>query len=349
MPGRAVSKAGGRGHSAGMSDSGRENASGKLTRREAIVAGLATAGAAMVAGGAVGCEKPARGPGGQAESEAEGEPERQARASSATRLPVVYLPHGGGPWPWMKGFMPSGEYDALHGYLQSVAQLPKQPPRALVVVSAHWEEAVPTVMTAAAPELLYDYYGFPDETYAIKWPAPGAPQVAARVRELLGAAKIESGADARRGFDHGTFVPLALTYPGAEIPTVQLSLQAGLDPARHLAIGRALAPLRDEGVFLIGSGMSYHNLRSFFAPGGGGGSAARQFDAWLQKAATAEPAERARLLAGWAKAPSARDAHPREEHLLPLMVIAGAAGDDVAKVGFSGQCFGKEISAFHYG
>lgn len=327
-----------------MSDSGRDGTSGTLTRREAIVAGLATAGAAMVAGGAAGCEKPARGSqaGG---TQAEGDP--SARASSANRLPVVYLPHGGGPWPWMKGFMPASEYDSLTAYLQSVARLPAQQPKALVVISAHWEEAVPTVMTAPKPEMLYDYYGFPDETYEIQWPAPGAPQVAARVRELLGQAKIESAEDPRRGFDHGTFVPLALTYPDAHIPTVQLSLQAGLDPQRHLEIGRALAPLRDEGVFLIGSGMSFHNLRSFRDPRGG--AAARQFDTWLKQAATAEPAERARQLASWAQAPAAREAHPREEHLLPLMVIAGAAGGDAATVGFAGLCFGKEISAFHYG
>ena len=142
-------------------------------------------------------------------------------------------------------------------YLRAVAHVPATPPKALLVVSAHWEEPVPTVMTSAAPPMLYDYYGFPPEAYRITWPAPGHPEVAvARKPALLGAAGIESGANAERGFDHGTFVPLKLAYPEADVPTVQLSLKQGLDPEEHLAMGRALAPLRDEGVFIVGSGMS---------------------------------------------------------------------------------------------
>ena len=261
---------------------------------------------------------------------------------------MVYLPHGGGPWPWVPGMMPRAEYDALDGYLRrTLPALLRQPPRALLVISAHWETRVPTVMTAARPPMLYDYSGFPEETYSIQWPAPGDPQLAARVRELLTAAGIASAEDGQRGFDHGTFVPLKLVFPEAQLPTVQLSLQAGLDPAAHLALGRALEPLRDEGVLIIGSGMSYHNFAGFRDPRAAG--PARQFDEWLRAAATSEPAERDRQLAGWAQAPSARAAHPREEHLLPLMVVAGAAGQDRGATGFSGLCFGKEISAFHFG
>src|SRR6185437_16742539 len=144
-------------------------------------------------------------------------------------------------------------------------------------------------------------------------------------RELLGTAGFASGEDPARGFDHGAFVPLKLTYPAADVPTVQLSLKRGLDPAEHLAIGRALAPLRDEGVYILGSGMSYHNLRLF---GAAGRAPAAEFDAWLREAMGKGAAERARWLAEWQKAPSARRAHPREEHLLPLMVAAGAAGED---------------------
>src|SRR5689334_4254312 len=117
-------------------------------------------------------------------------------------------------------------------------------------------------MSGEHPPMLYDYYGFPPESYRITWPAPGDPALAGRVRELLGAAGFESGANAERGFDHGTFVPLKLTYPDADVPTVQLSLKEGLDPAEHIAIGRALAPLRDEGVLIVGSGMTFHNLRT---------------------------------------------------------------------------------------
>ena len=244
------------------------------------------------------------------------------------------------------GLGSQAERDALAAYLKSVRNLPPAPPRALLVVSAHWEERVPTVMNGARPPLLFDYYGFPPESYTLTWPAPGAPQVAGRVQELLAGAGIETRSNAERGFDHGTFVPLKLTYPDAEIPTLQLSLKAGLDPSEHLAIGRALSPLRDEGVFIIGSGMSFHNMRGF-GPQGRDASAA--FDAWLREAVTAEPRRRDELLSEWSKAPAARAAHPREEHLLPLMVIAGAAQSDRGRVAFHGSFLSTEISAHCFG
>lgn len=263
------------------------------------------------------------------------------------RMPVAYLPHGGGPWPFVDIGWNLKDADSLAQYLRDVAKLPKTPPKALLVVSAHWEERVPTIMTSARPPMLYDYYGFPPASYEILWPAPGAPELAARVQQLLGAAGFPTATDAERGFDHGTFVPLKLTYPDAQIPTAQLSLKAGLDPAEHIAIGRALAPLRDEGVFIIGSGMSFHNLRAFRDPRSQ--PIAETFDAWLRDAATAEPAERDRQLANWAAAPAARAAHPREEHLLPLMVVAGAAGDDKGNVPYNGTFAGLRLSAYHYG
>ena len=142
-------------------------------------------------------------------------------------------------------------------------------------------------------------------------------------------------------------MPLKLTYPDANIPTVQLSLKAGLDPEEHLAIGRALAPLRDEGVFIIGSGMTFHNLRAFRDPRSR--PIAETFDQWLREAATRAPAERDRALANWAIAPAAREAHPREEHLIPLMVIAGAAGEDRGNVAYNGTFAGLRLSAYHYG
>lgn len=224
--------------------------------------------------------------------------------------------------------------------------MPQTPPRALLVVSAHWEEARPTVMTSAQPPLLFDYYGFPEESYRLTWPAPGAPDIAARVRELLSLAGIESDADAERGFDHGTFVPLKVTYPDAHIPTLQLSLKAGLDPVEHLAIGRALAPLRDEGVFILGSGMTFHNMRGF---GPQGRAASSAFDAWLRDTTPRDPAERDARLSAWASAPAARVAHPREEHLLPLMVIAGAAGADRGRVPYHDTFMGVELSAHAFG
>jgi aromatic ring-opening dioxygenase catalytic subunit (LigB family) len=266
---------------------------------------------------------------------------------STPRQPVAFIPHGGGPWPFVDLGFDRREVDQLASYLRAVRQLPPVAPRALLVISAHWEEAVPTVMTSPQPPILYDYAGFPPASYQITWPAPGDPALAARVQELLAAAGIASGADPRRGFDHGTFVPLKLTYPEAEIPTVQLSLRRGLDPREHLALGRALAPLRDEGVFIVGSGMTFHDLRAFGDPRAAGIS--ETFDAWLRDAATRPRGERDALLADWAQAPAARKAHPREEHLLPLMVVAGAAGEDRGVVGYEGHFFGTKLSSYHFG
>lgn len=242
---------------------------------------------------------------------------------------------------------PKAEVEALADYWRQVAQVPSSPPRALLVVSAHWEADVPTLMTSPNPPMLYDYYGFPPAAYEIRWPAPGAPWLAARVATLLGQADIPCAVDDQRGFDHGTFVPLGRSFPNADVPTVQLSLKSGLDPKLHLALGRALMPLRDEGVFIIGSGMSYHNMRGF-------GSAqadadAQAFDAWLQETIALPSEARDQRLAAWESAPSARRVHPREEHLLPLMVVAGAAGDDLGSVPYSGKVFGKAISAARFG
>ncbi len=263
------------------------------------------------------------------------------------RMPTVYLPHGGGPWPFVDMGMPKAEVEDLSGYLRSLAKVPPVKPKALLVVSAHWEEAAPSVMTAARPPMFYDYYGFPPASYQLTWPAPGQPTVAARVQSLLRTAGFAADADDRRGFDHGTFIPMKLTYPDADVPTVQLSLKKGLDPKEHLAMGRALRPLRDEGVFIIGSGSSFHNMRAFGDPRAL--AASEPFDAWLRQTTTAAAADRDRGLAAWASAPSARACHPREEHLLPLMVVAGAAGEDRAITAWNGLAMGARMSAFHFG
>lgn len=262
-------------------------------------------------------------------------------------MPVVFVPHGGGPWPFISNpFGEPEELDGLARYLRSIRSLPKQTPRALLVISGHWEEPVPTVMTAEHPPMLYDYYGFPPESYTVTWPAPGEPALAAQVRELLESAGFKTAADPERGFDHGTFVPLKLAYPEADIPTVQLSLKRGLDPAEHIAIGRALTPLRKEGVFIIGSGMTFHNLRAFSPQAA---PVAEAFDRWLREAATLEERERNARLVRWSEAPGARLAHPREEHLLPLMVIAGAAGSDRGVVAYNGTILKLRLSAYQFG
>ena len=202
-------------------------------------------------------------------------------------------------------------------------------------------------MTSPRPPIFYDYYGFPEASYSIAWPAPGAPWLASRVRTLLAGAGIDSAEDAVRGFDHGTFIPLKLTCPEADIPTVQLSLKAGLDPAEHLAIGAALAPLRDEGVFIVGTGMTFHNLRIFRDPRAQ--PIAETFDAWLREVMELDVAVRNQRLLRWEEAPLARTAHPREEHLIPLMVVAGAAGTDAATLAFNGTFGDLRLSAFHFG
>ncbi len=271
--------------------------------------------------------------------------------ASPVRQPTLYLPHGGGPCFFMEWTMgPRDTWDRTAGWLRAFPATLPAPPKALLVVSAHWEESAPTVTTSPAPPLLFDYYGFPPETYKLTWPAPGSPALAVRVRELLLAAGIASAEEAKRGFDHGVFVPLKVAYPEANVPTVALSLRVGLDPAEHLAIGRALAPLRDEGVLIVGSGMSYHNMRGF---GDGRASDARghsiAFDAWLDSTVQREPEARDAALAAWTKAPGARLVHPREEHLLPLMVVAGAAAESRGKVVFRDEVMGVVVSATQFG
>jgi aromatic ring-opening dioxygenase catalytic subunit (LigB family) len=265
------------------------------------------------------------------------------------RQPAIFLPHGGGPCFWMKPrppFAPNA-WDSLRDYLAGVvAGLPERP-RAFVVVTAHWEEARPTVSVAAAPGMLFDYYGFPAHTYELSYPAPGEPEVAAEAKRLLEAAGLSVGEDATRGFDHGVFVPMLIVDPKAEIPVVMVSIERDLDAKRHIAIGKALAPLRDQGVVVVGSGMSYHDLKAFFD---GDGRAAAAFDAWLDEAATkVDPEMREARLIRWAEAPAARACHPREEHLIPLMVAAGAGGTDAGTRSFHDTIGGKAISGFRFG
>lgn len=265
--------------------------------------------------------------------------------NASNRMPVAYVPHGGGPFSYVEMGNDRAEVDAMVRYWREVGGAPKERPKSLLVVSAHWEEEVPTVLSAERPPILYDYYGFPDASYEIQWPSPGDPRLADRVRSLLEAAGFETADNSERGFDHGTFIPLKRSFPEANIPTIQLSLKAGLDPTEHIAMGRALRPLRDEGVYILGSGMSYHNLRAFSANAPG----AEDFDAWLQKTVARKPADRDEALRDWATAPSARLVHPREEHLIPLMVCAGAAGSDLGTIAFDGRVFGAKISGVAFG
>ena len=269
-------------------------------------------------------------------------------AQHSGRLPSLYIPHGGGPCFFMDWTMgPPDTWNRMSSWLRTVGKQ-FSGARALLVVSAHWEERVVTVQSAEKPSLFFDYYGFPDHTYQLTWPAPGAPDVATRVRELLTGAGIDSAEDRQRGFDHGTFIPMKVAFPGAEIPTLQLSLDTSLDPADHIRIGRALTPLRDEGVLIIGSGMSFHNMQAMMRPGAAL-DRSREFDSWLGDACTGEPERRGELLTNWTRAPEGRYCHPREEHLLPLMVVAGAGANDQGRKIFSDQVMGVKVSAFEFG
>lgn len=262
------------------------------------------------------------------------------------RLPVYFLSHGGGPWPYVDGMKQrfvrtAREFIALPG------RLPERP-KAVLVITGHWEAAEFTVSTAEHPPMEYDYYGFPEHTYHLRYPAPGSPELAQRVQALLAQAGVTTREDAQRGFDHGTFVPLELMYPDADMPVVMLSLKSGYDPREHIRVGHALMPLRDEGVLIMGSGLTYHNMRGF----GRDESTpiAEAFEAWLsQVVGLADAKERNDMLLRWEEAPHARLAHPREDHLIPLMVVAGAAGDDVGRTLFVDHVMKVPMASYEFG
>ena len=245
-------------------------------------------------------------------------------------------------WTWG----PADTWQATQRFLESVASSLPEKPKALLVISGHWEEPAFTVSTAVQPQLIFDYSGFPAHTYQLTWPAPGNPALAARIQELLRQASLPATTDPTRGYDHGVFVPLKVAFPQADIPVVTLSLNDSLDPAQHLAAGRALASLRDEGVLIIASGMSFHNLRGYMRPETA--ERARAFDKWLTTAIESPASERDPQLEDWKSAPFAAYAHPREEHLIPLMVAAGAGGDAPGRRIFTDEPMGAKISAYRF-
>jgi len=267
---------------------------------------------------------------------------------AAVRMPTFFIPHGAGPCFFMD-WNPPGTWDRMAAFLEGIADTLPARPRAVVLVSGHWLEPRFSVTGHAQPPLIYDYRGFPPHTYELTYPAPGDPDLAARIVDLLGQGGEGAGVDPQRGFDHGTFIPLKLVFPDADVPVVQLSLRRDLDPAAHIAAGRALAALRDEGVLIVGSGMSFHNMRGYGDPRYTPVSAA--FDRWLTAAVQSAPSLRDALLGDWERAPHARDSHPPggEEHLLPLMVAAGAAGDSVGRKVYSETVMETELSAFRFG
>jgi aromatic ring-opening dioxygenase catalytic subunit (LigB family) len=265
-----------------------------------------------------------------------------------SRMPTYYIPHGGGPCFFMD-WHPPDTWQAMANFLKGIASRLPEPPKAILVVSAHWLAPSFSVTAGDKPELIYDYYGFPAHTYDLQYPAPGNPTLAVRVKHLLEQANLPSVLSANRGFDHGLFIPLMLMFPEAAIPVVQLSLLENLNPKSHWAAGQALQPLRDEGILIVGSGMSFHNMAGYGDPRFG--PVSDEFDQWLTSAVESNPRQRDAALLAWENAPSARLCHPprAEEHLLPLMVVAGAAGEDRGQRVFSDRVMETTISAFRFG
>lgn len=237
-------------------------------------------------------------------------------------MPALFLPHGGGP-----SFFMSGErkrrYQPTEDFLRSVAGMLPRLPSAILIATAHWECPVVTFTGARQPHLIYDYYGFPPETYELRYDAPGNPQLASRAAALVRQAGLDGAVDADYGWDHGVFIPLKVMFPQADIPVVAMSLHASLDPEVHCRLGAALRSLRDEGVLIVGAGMSYHNLRAFEA----GAPASFAFHDWLDSSLAGNWQQRTQALQRWSEAPGGRASHPREEHLIPLMIASGAGTD----------------------
>lgn len=237
---------------------------------------------------------------------------------------VLFLSHGGGPLP----LLGDEAHKEMVECLRNIATKIKRP-SAIILVSAHWEESIPTITTGANPPLIYDYYGFPEESYSIQYPCPGEPSLAKEIFNQLENAGIASKLDDQRGFDHGLFVPLKIMYPDADIPCVQLSLVKGLDPTTHIKIGQALKNLNYDNLLVIGSGFSFHNMKAFFVAETSESRAMNEaFEEWLLETCSdpnISEQDRAQKLIDWTNAPSARYCHPREEHLLPLHVCYGVA------------------------
>lgn len=259
---------------------------------------------------------------------------------------TIFIPHGGGPLPLMNDPGSRSLSRFLRQYPESIPR-----PDAIIVVSAHWEEDVIGITSTASPDLLFDYYNFPPETYEYRYPAPGDPQLATRLQALLKQSGIDSKLYPDRGFDHGVFVPLLLMYPQADIPCVQISLSTNLDAALHIRIGQALSELKSENLLILGSGFSFHNMQAFLSKRDDAIDPRNQvFDAWLQQTCV-DPelpeAERTARLCDWQAAPHADYCHPRGEHLIPLHVCYGF-GQGAAHTIFQDRVSGFIATAYQW-
>jgi 4,5-DOPA dioxygenase extradiol len=257
---------------------------------------------------------------------------------------IVFISHGGGPLPLLGD---PTHHELVETLNQIAGQIKK--PKAIIVVSAHWEAAKVRVTHQQKPDLLYDYYGFPEESYRFKYACDGAPELAQRLVGKLQAADIGAELEDERGLDHGVFVPLMIMYPDADIPCIQLSLVKDLDAELHIKLGNIIADSVDENVLIIGSGFSFHNMRAFFTKEDLTHQQMNQFfEDWLMETCSSQnmtEEERRMRFQLWDEAPYARYCHPREEHLLPLHVCYGAARRACDSV-YSLSILGKQASLY---
>lgn len=259
---------------------------------------------------------------------------------------IIYLSHGGGPMPILN----DPGHRVMIEFMKNLSSRINRP-KAIIVVSAHWEEDIPTITGGENPGLFYDYYGFPKESYEIKYPVIGEPNLAKKIKEKLEQKGIDSKIDSLRKFDHGLFIPLKLIYPKADIPSIQISLKSNLDQREHIEIGKAISELEFDDILIIGSGFSFHNMMEFkFDNQIKKDSKNDSFQDWLidvftNKDYTQE--KRESLMNNWEDAPNARYSHPREEHLLPLHVCLGIAGKRAEKI-FDDYILGKRAVAFKW-
>ncbi len=231
------------------------------------------------------------------------------------RLPSVFLSHGSP----MHALQPGPAGEAWAGLGRRIGK-----PRAIVIASAHWETDRPLLTGAARPQTIHDFYNFPEPLYRLRYPAPGAPEVAERAKALLSAGGFPAGIDAARGLDHGAWSPLLYMYPEADVPVAQLSIQPALGPKHHLEIGNALKSLASENVLVIGSGHLTHNLRDWARGNGAPAPYAREFQQWVYERINDRKQEE--LVQYRSLSPHGVRAHPTDEHFLPLFVALGAAG-----------------------
>lgn len=239
-------------------------------------------------------------------------------------FPTIFLNHGGGPLPLL---------NAQPSIASSICNArPSQTPSAILIISAHYESSPISILSRPQHTMLFDYYGFPSESYEYQYPARGDDALASRIQQLLSEKDIDSEIESKRGLDHGMFIPLMLMYPSAEIPVVGLSLHPSLDVNVHLKIGKALRSLREE-VLIIGSGYAFHNMKYLLCPTKESIGYSKLFDEWLQSKLVGKVTN-ARLdeLVRWKEVKHARECHPREEHLIPLFVVAAAAEEGVGEV-----------------